>query len=126
MRLILIIGGLGILGVFGGNLAGLATDNKAPEVEAGAEGSATFSSVYQLQATVTDDGLPNPPGKLTVQWRKKSGPGVVAFNQPDAAGTYATFSQPGIYRLTITAGDGELTASDTVRVTVHRKILPEL
>ena len=36
-------------------------------------------AVANLDATVTDDGKPNPPGVVTQTWTKTSGPGTVIF-----------------------------------------------
>ena len=69
-----------------------------------------------LSGSATDDGV--TVGPVTVAWTKTSGPGTVAFGSASAASTTATFSAPGSYVLTLTASDGELSASDTVNVTV--------
>ena len=71
-----------------------------------------------LDGTVTDDGLPNPPGAVTTTWTRTSGPGTVTFANAAAVDTTATFSQAGTYVLRLTANDGALTASDEVTVTV--------
>jgi hypothetical protein len=68
---------------------------------------------------VSDDGLPNPPGEVTSQWSKASGPGTVNFDAPNLATTTASFSDAGTYVLKLTASDGELEASDDVVVTVN-------
>src|SRR5690606_5573705 len=71
-----------------------------------------------LQGTATDDGLPNPPGALTLLWTKISGPGTVSFGNPSAAVTTASFSAAGTYVLRLTANDGALSTSADVTVTV--------
>jgi hypothetical protein len=70
-----------------------------------------------LDGTVSDDGLPNPPGSLTTTWSKVSGVGSVAFGNPAAVDTAASFSQAGTYVLRLTAYDGSLTTADEVTVT---------
>jgi len=47
-----------------------------------------------------------------------SGPGTVAFADPAAIDTTATFSAPGTYVLRLTADDGALFSNDTVTVNV--------
>jgi hypothetical protein len=47
-----------------------------------------------------------------------SGPGTVAFANPNAASTTATFSAAGVYNLRLTASDGLLTAGDDIVITV--------
>jgi DUF1680 family protein len=52
----------------------------------------------------------------TVAWTKESGPGDVAFENPAAAVTTATFSAPGAYVLKLTAVDGSENVSSTLNV----------
>ncbi len=68
-----------------------------------------------LEATATDDGLPNP---LTLTWSKFSGPGIVTFGSASAANTTATFSTIGTYVLRLSANDGQFTGTDSVTVNV--------
>lgn len=94
------------------------TVNKPPIVDAGpAEISVVESAT--LAGTASDDGLPVPPGKITLTWRAVTGPGTVAFSDPAAAHTTATFSTPGTYLLELRAYDGELASTDTITVTVE-------
>lgn len=62
-----------------------------------------------------DPGLPPP----AMSWRKASGPGEVAFADPKAAVTTATFSTPGHYVLEVSATDGADTATSNLSVTVE-------
>jgi len=71
-----------------------------------------------LDATVSDDDLPDPPAAVTVLWTKTSGPGTVSFADDEAVDTSATFSEAGTYVLRLTADDGDLDAYDEVTVTV--------
>ena len=96
--------------------AGVAPDNQAPDVNAGADQSITLPADAVLNATVTDDGLPT--GSVAALWSRVSGPGTVSFADPAATTTSASFSGAGTYVLRLTADDGELTASDDVTVTV--------
>ena len=93
--------------------------NLAPVVNAGSDRSVVLPSPASLAGTVSDDGLPG--GAPTTLWSKVSGPGTVAFAQPAAATTTATFSAAGTYVLMLTANDGVLAASDTLVVTVTKR-----
>jgi len=96
--------------------------NTAPTVNAGADRSITLPSGTTLTATVSDDGQPNPPGTLTLNWTRVSGPGTVTFSAPNASTTNANFSLPGAYVLRLTASDGALSGSDDVAVTVNAPV----
>jgi PKD repeat protein len=92
--------------------------NEAPEAQAGPDRAVTLPDSATLSGAVGDDGLPNPPGAVTVTWSKVSGPGTVTFADPSAASTTATFSAAGTYTLRLTADDSALSASDDVTVSV--------
>jgi hypothetical protein len=62
--------------------------------------------------------LPLAPGYFTNGWSRVSGPGTVAFSSPAARQTQAEFSATGAYVLRLTAGDGALTATSDLTVTV--------
>jgi alpha-tubulin suppressor-like RCC1 family protein len=97
-----------------------ATANLAPTVSAGsAQTVNTFAAV--LNGSATDDGLPNPPGALSLSWSKVSGPGSVTFASA-TANTMAKFSQSGAYVLRLTATDGALIAQSDVSITVQTTI----
>jgi len=72
-----------------------------------------------LDGTVMDDGLPDPPGAVTVAWSPVSGPGTVTLADPSVVDTTASFSEAGEYMLRLMADDGELTAQDEVTITVQ-------
>ena len=88
-------------------------------VTAGSNQTITLPAAANLNGTVTDDGLPNPPGAVTVTWSKVSGPGTVTFANPAAKVTTATFSTAGTYVLKLTASDSALTASANTTVIVN-------
>ncbi len=91
--------------------------NSAPSVNAGADQLVLIPwNNAILDATVIDDGVPNPT--VTVAWSKVSGPGTVVFANEHAVDTTATFSQIGVYVLRLAADDGELQASDEVTINV--------
>ncbi len=93
--------------------------NEAPLVEAGASRTIVAGADAALDATVTDDGLPNPPHAVSTTWTKVSGPGTVTFADVASIDTTAGFSKAGVYVLRLTADDGQLTASDDVTINVQ-------
>ena len=100
-------------------LSGLAVpENQPPVVNAGADFSLALTSEAALQGSALDDGLPAPPGQLTIAWSMISGPGEVRFANPASAVTTARFTVPGTHTLRLAATDGALSAEDDVVVTV--------
>jgi uncharacterized protein YjiK len=95
------------------------SSNAPPTVNAGSDQTITLPNRATLDGTVSDDGLPNPPGTLTTAWSKVSGPGTVTFDNASAVDTTANFSAAGVYTLRLTASDGALSASDDVIITVN-------
>ena len=94
--------------------SGTSPLNRPPCVEAGPD--QTDVQTAELNALATDDGVPTS-GALSLAWTA-TGPGTVTFADPTAASTTADFSAGGTYELTLSADDGELSASDTLSVTV--------
>lgn len=80
--------------------------------------SVTLPEELRLFGSVEDEGLPRG-GKVTVAWRKVSGPGTVTFVDPKAARTRASFSAPGTYQLELWASDSQLESRVQVTVTVN-------
>ena len=94
--------------------------NRAPGVDAGSNQTVTLpENSVVLDGTVTDDGLPNPPGGVSTTWRKMSGPGIVTFDDNTAVDAIATFTEAGMYVLELVADDGELDGSDVVTIDVN-------
>ncbi len=73
--------------------------NQPPSVNAGPDLAVTLPAAASLNGTVTDDGLPVPPGAVTTAWSLVSGPGTVTFANPNAVDTTASFSGSGTYVL---------------------------
>jgi len=92
--------------------------NQPPNVNAGPDQTVSINGQANLNGTVTDDGLPNPPGAYTSLWSKISGPGVVTFGDATKVDTTATFSVEGEYVLRLTANDSEKSAFDDIKITV--------
>ncbi|HEU4508352.1 MAG TPA: PKD domain-containing protein, partial [Pyrinomonadaceae bacterium] len=92
--------------------------NRPPIVDAGGDQSITLpTDTVSLNGTASDDGLPQG-SVLSLQWSVVSGPGPVVFSDPTKAISNATFTTPGEYVLQLTATDGQLSANDTLTVTV--------
>lgn len=95
-----------------------ASGNLPPVVSAGPDRAVELPGVASLDGSVGDDGLPNPPGKVTTTWSKVSGPGTVTFGDAHQIDTTAAFSAAGTYVLRLEGWDGALAATDDVQVTV--------
>jgi hypothetical protein len=91
--------------------------NLAPVVDAGPNRSVSLTQAASLDGTVTDDGLP-AGAAVSATWAKSTGPGTVSFAGATSVDTTSSFSAAGTYTLSLTASDGQLTASDTMTVTV--------
>jgi hypothetical protein len=102
-----------------GRIVRIEPGNLPPTVNAGSDRTITLPNSVQLTGSAADDGLPNPPGALTRNWSKVSGPGTVTFSAPTALATTASFSASGVYVLRLTVSDSALVSSDDVRVTVN-------
>ena len=98
--------------------------NTPPVVNAGGDQTIVQASVATatLDATVTDDGLPAPPGVVTTLWEQTGGPtgGVATFTDANAIDTTVAFSISifGTYTLRLTADDNEWQPFDEVMITV--------
>jgi hypothetical protein len=55
-----------------------------------------------------------------LEWTKASGPGPVQFTNGDKKDATAVFSVPGEYTVTLTAMEGDLKSTSTVKVNVHQ------
>lgn len=102
------------------NVAAPTAANVAPAVSAGNDQQVPFELGAALSGLVSDDGKPSTTLLLT--WRKVSGPGVVTFANSSTAQTAAEFDRPGVYVLSLTASDGELSATDDIAITVADRV----
>lgn len=99
----------------------LPDPNSPPAVDAGPDQELTTRNPSTVITSIlTDDGLPNPPGALTIQWRQESGPAPAVIDDPASPETSVQFPSPGTYVLRLSAYDGSRFGSDDVAVTVHR------
>ena len=93
----------------------VVTVNTAPVACAGTNPIVAWpTNQVVLQGTATDDGL--PAGITTTVWSVVSGPGTVTFDDSSATNTTATFSQPGVYVLRLTASDSAASSSSDLTV----------
>lgn len=93
--------------------------NRAPIVSAGPDQQITLPSQATMQGSVSDDGLPNPPGAVTTAWSQVSGPGTASFTAPSSPTTTVSFSAPGTYVLRLTADDSAAQSTDDVSIDVR-------
>ncbi len=93
--------------------------NVPPTANAGPDQVVTLPASVNLSGSASDDGLPNPPGSISVRWSQLTGPGTATFGNFTAAVTTASFSAPGTYVLRLSINDGEVTVVDDLQVTVN-------
>ncbi len=96
------------------------TANQPPTASAGPNQRIVFpGGGAKLHATYSDDGLPSPPGQVTVTWSRVSGPGTTTFAPSvNAVDATASFSAAGTYTLRLSVNDGAATATDDLTVYV--------
>ena len=87
-----------------------------PIVSAGVDRDVMLDGKTYLSGTVKAF----KPGSALAKaiWSQQSGPGEVTFADAQTNLTTAAFSQPGEYVLKLTAGEGQLSASSTLKVKV--------
>ena len=99
--------------------------NESPIVDAGPDQAITLpTDMVTLAASASDDGYPLSPGELILSWAA-DGPASVIFADSSDPATTATFTEAGSYSLTLTADDGELSASATLVVEVSPEVIVE-
>jgi pectate lyase len=105
---------------FGVTTGGPPLGNQAPQTQAGGDQTITQPAPAQLFGSVTDDGLPSPPGAVTCSWSRTSGPGTVSFS-PSASALQptASFSAAGTYTLDLSCSDSQLSDADSVTIVVQ-------
>ena len=95
-----------------------------PPVVEGVPSSAQVApgETLEINAVVSDDGFPDPPAAVAVQWTVEAAPSeaVVTFD-PDAYSPQVEigFSELGEYTLKLTADDGDKTTEKIIQVAVH-------
>ena len=98
-----------------------AVSNTVPTVDAGVDETLDLQqgSIVTLNGVVSDDGLP-ATGTLSSNWSVVSAPtgATVLFTDATLAQTSVSVDVVGIYELELSANDGELSAVDTMLITV--------
>jgi len=56
------------------------------------QSSVGMGAAASLDGTVTDDGMPNPPGAVTTTWSQVSGPGTVTVSGSGSGGSFSLIS----------------------------------
>ncbi len=93
--------------------------NQAPVIELVESANANVDVLFNLTATVTDDGLPEG-STLTYAWSVTGGAAdQVTLATPDATSTDVTISAVGNYVLELTASDGLLESKASVSVNAN-------
>ncbi len=96
----------------------LPPTNFAPVVNAGTNFTIQLTATANLTGTVTDDGMPNPPGLVTNWWTFVSGPGTPVLTNSTNATAFATFTNSGAFVFRLIADDGSAKVYSEVTVTV--------
>ncbi len=97
----------------------LPSTNQTLLVSAGPDQTILFPNQAALSGTVMG-GAASASGALTALWSQLSGPGTVAFDDPAAMATTATFSMPGIYELQLNVSNNSAGSLATVTITVEQ------
>lgn len=98
--------------------------SKPPSVDAGSNFSVLVNQQMKLRGRASDDGLPNPPGSIAVNWEMVSGPGVVSFDTQSKLDPTVQFNKAGKYVLRLEASDGTNCTVDDITITVATENLP--
>jgi hypothetical protein len=93
--------------------------NDPPDLPEFSSQTIVLPAALQLQAIANDDGLPNPPGRLTYHWKKLQGSGEVVFAEAHSSSTTATFSNKGHYVLQVSVSDGQAEVTRQIPVDAY-------
>jgi DUF1680 family protein len=88
-----------------------------PRVLAGVDRVVIVGARTYLNGQV--QSLKPDPASRSASWSKRSGPGTVTFENASATVTSARFDAPGDYVIQLSAGQGTLSATSTLRVKVE-------
>jgi M6 family metalloprotease-like protein/uncharacterized repeat protein (TIGR02543 family) len=90
--------------------------NLGPIVNAGPDLVGRVGMPVVLDATVGDDGLPQPPAAVTTSWAMISGPGSGVFDNAALVDTFFTGAAAGNYVLRLSASDGDISTFDETTI----------
>ena len=99
-------------------LAALPPTNYGPVVNAGADVTLQLTVPGVLEGTVTDDGLPNPPGAVSNNWSMVSGPAPITLTNAAALTNTILFAQAGDYVFRLMSDDGQVKVFDDVTLSI--------
>jgi len=99
-------------------LVAVPPTNFVPAVDAGTNLTVQIVNPVNLQGTITDDGLPNPPALVTNVWEFAGGPGLPTIADPTNLTTAVSFTNAGAFIFRLIADDGTAKVFDDVTVTV--------
>jgi hypothetical protein len=105
-----------------GTIWTFTTTNQPPTVNAGVKQAvwlASGTATVTMNATVTDDGFPDPPALLTYSWTVDSGPTPTFDPNNLVKDPNVTFTTNGDCILRLTASDSDKDANDTVKIRVY-------
>jgi hypothetical protein len=95
--------------------------NSAPSVSAGSDQTVDAGETLVLSGSVSDDGLPDD--QLSLTWSLLNGPAAVQFSASSTAQSSVVFPEAGTYTLQLLATDGQLSANDSITVTVSDPVV---
>jgi hypothetical protein len=93
--------------------------NQPPVANAGLDATVVLPNTLTLSGSVVDDGLPDPPGAVSVSWSQVSGTGTASFGDGTSLTSTVSFDVADSYTLRLTVNDGESSGSDDVVITVQ-------
>jgi len=89
-------------------------------VDAGLDQEIRLPAGAELHGSASDDGLPYPPGALTiVGWSQVQGPGGAVIAAPQSLATVVAFASAGTYVFELAATDGAIQTTDRVTIVVN-------
>ncbi|NCC51686.1 MAG: hypothetical protein EOM20_10770 [Spartobacteria bacterium] len=96
--------------------------NEAPGVAIHTPASTSLllrvGDTLRLAGSATDDGLPDPPATLDIEWTALSGPGQPTWADAGSLTTTVQFAQVGAYEIALRANDGQHVAQTSIHVMV--------
>ncbi|MCC5789698.1 MAG: immunoglobulin domain-containing protein [Opitutales bacterium] len=94
-------------------------DNIGPIVHSGEARTVDRGWLVELEGSYTDDGFPDPPGAVSLQWRLADGPEAITFSDEGVTEPTLIFPEAGDYRIRLQADDGLIETAHEVLITVE-------
>lgn len=116
---IFILPGL-LLAACGGSSTPPDTDDSSTlQVDAGTDKTIDLADFINLDATVTENGLP-PLSSATYHWSQLSGPGLANISDPTSEDTQVSFTELGSYIIQLEVSSENEVVSDALDITVNQ------